>query len=312
MNPTCAVLESLKDAVRTYASAHANADGLALPPIPGLRMMCRDRPSGPMRSMYRPLVCLILQGAKQITAGRTERVYSAGQAVIVGVDIPVVGTVIQASRAQPYLAIAIELDMSIMHSVASQVPGVAANESSPVLSAEELDEEVLMCTSRLMRLIDHPSATPVLRSAVLQELHYWLLATAYGPTLRSLSAPQGNAQRIATAITHLRKNFHQPITVEALAATVSMSASAFHRHFRAVTTLSPLQFQKQLRLIEARRLMLNEGMTARQAAYQVGYESASQFTREYVRMFGSPPRKDVARRMPSAIDGSTTATNVRL
>ena len=296
------ILESLKEAVRTYAEAHANADGLAMAPVPGLRMMCRYQPSEPIRSMYRPLLCLILQGAKQLTAARTEQVFAARQAVIVGVDLPVVGTVIQASRAEPYLAIAIELDMSIMHAMTSQVPDVtSATQATAALSAEKMDDDVLMCASRLMRLIDQPDAVPVVRPAVLQELHYWLLLSAYGPSLRSLCAPQGNAQRIGRAIDILRKNFHQPLTVDALASAASMSASAFHRHFRAVTSISPLQFQKQLRLIEARRLMLSDGLTARRAAFQVGYESTSQFTREYVRMFGAPPRRDTAK---SAVDSA--------
>lgn len=290
------VLEPLKAAVRSYTHTHANADGLALPPIPGLRMMCRYQPSGPLRSMYRPLVCLILQGAKRIAAGRSEQVFAAGQAVIVGVDHPVVGTVVEASRAEPYLAIAVELDMTVMHAVTAQIPDSRVpSGSKDVLSAEKLDQDILMCASRLMRLIEDPDAAPIVRPAVLQELHYWLLKSAYGATLRTLSAPHGNAQRIAAAIDLLRKNFHLPMAVETLACAASMSASAFHRHFRAVTSLSPLQFQKQLRLIEARRLMLNEGSTARQAAFRVGYGSHSQFTREYVRMFGASPRRDTAK-----------------
>jgi AraC-like DNA-binding protein len=305
------ILESLKEAVRTYADAHANGDGLAMPPVPGLRMMCRYQPSGPMRSMYRPLVCLILQGAKQLTVARTEQVFAAGQAVIVGVDLPVVGTVVEASRAEPYLAIAIELDMSIMHALTSQVPEVTtAARATAALSAEKMDEDVLMCASRLMRLIDHPDAIPVVRPAVLQELHYWLFLSSYGPSLRSLCAPQGNAQRIGRAIDILRKNFHQPLTVDALACAASMSASAFHRHFRAVTSISPLQFQKQLRLIEARRLMLSDGLTARRAAFQVGYESTSQFTREYVRMFGAPPRRDTAKSSSTSQNSKTVNVSV--
>ena len=308
-----AVLESLREAVRSYAYAHANADGLAYPPIAGLRMMCRYQPSGPMRSMYRPLVCLILQGAKQIPAGRTQQVFEAGQAVIVGVDVPVVGTVVRASRAEPYLAIAIELDMTIMHALTLQLPDVrVAPVATPALSSEKLDEDILMCASRLMRLIHHPDAVPVVSPAVLQELHYWLLSSDFGPSLRTLSAPQGNAQRIALAINILRKNFRQPITVDVLAGAANMSASAFHRHFRAVTSLSPLQFQKQLRLIEARRLMLGEGVTARRAAFEVGYESPSQFTREYVRMFGASPRRDIAGRAPRSEHEKSSGKNVVL
>jgi AraC-like DNA-binding protein len=297
MSPTklskLSVLERLKDSVRRYADRHANPDGLAVTSVPGLRMMCVYEPSGPIRSMYRPLVCLVLQGGKQMTAGRTARTFTAGQAVIVAVDLPVIGQIVYAKRDQPYLAVAIELDMTIMQLIASQIPETRPTPDKLLpLALERLDDDMVFCAARLMRLVDEPEAVPVIRPAVLQELHYWLLKSSYGPSLRALSLPQGSTQRICVAIEIIRKQFREPIAVEELAAAANMSSSAFHRHFRAVTSLSPLQFQKQLRLIEARRLMVNERVTARRAAFQVGYESASQFTREYRRTFGASPRMD--------------------
>jgi AraC-like DNA-binding protein len=294
-NSDSKAIDALKRAVREYADRHANSDGLATTPIPGLRMMRTYRPGGPIRSMYRPLVCLILQGAKQLIAGREERLFTAGQSAIVGVDLPVIGRIVQASRQEPYLAVAIELDMAVMQRVASQIPESTRSvpKTSSTLFTASADDDIVSCATRMMRLLDHPEAEPVLRPAILQELHYWLLSGSHGSALRALTLPDNNAKRIAAAIERIRKSFREPIAVEELASTVNMSASAFHRRFRAVTSLSPLQFQKQLRLIEARRLMLSEGTTARYAAFLVGYESASQFTREYARMFGAPPRRDM-------------------
>lgn len=287
-------VQALRDAVRTFADRHANEEGLATTPIPGLRMMRLYEPSGLMRSMYRPLICLVLQGAKQMTAGRQERLYRAGEGVIVGVDLPVIGRIVTASRREPYLALAIELDMTVMQSVAPKVPQHANRlPARTSLFTARLDDDIVSCATRMMRLLDHPEAEPVLRPALLQELHYWLLASEHGPALRALSLPDTHASRIAKAVEYIRTSYNQSIAIEELAARANLSASAFHRHFRALTSLSPVQFQKQLRLIEARRLMISQGITARRAASIVGYESPSQFTREYARMFGAPPKKDV-------------------
>jgi transcriptional regulator GlxA family with amidase domain len=143
-----------------------------------------------------------------------------------------------------------------------------------------------------MRLLDRPAAVPVLHTALVRELHYWLLAGRHGDAIRQLGWPEGHVQRIARAVALLRAEYTQPLPVKRLAAAADMSASSFHQHFRSVTSLSPLQFQKQLRLIEARRLMRANGVTASSAAFAVGYESVPQFTREYGRMFGLPPVRD--------------------
>jgi AraC-like DNA-binding protein len=294
-NPESTIaVQTLRDAVRAYADRHADQEGLAATPIPGLRMMRVYEPSGLMRSMYRPLICLVLQGAKQMTAGKQERLYSAGEVVIVGVDLPVIGRIVTASRREPYLALAIELDMAVMQHVAPKVTRMATRSpANASLFTARVDDDIVSCATRMMRLLDHPEAESVLRPALLQELHYWLLASEHGAALRALSLPDSHAIRIAKAVEHIRTSFHDSIAVEDLAARANLSPSAFHRHFRALTSLSPVQFQKQLRLIEARRLMISQGITARRAASIVGYESASQFTREYTRMFGAPPRKHV-------------------
>lgn len=154
------------------------------------------------------------------------------------------------------------------------------------------DARVADCALRLMRLLKRPDAIPVLRPLVMRELHYWLLRGRHGAAIHGLARPDGRAHRIARAVAVLRGEFDLPLRVEHLAAMAGMSASTFHYHFRAVTSLSPIQFQKQLRLVEARRRMLGEGCPASRAAFAVGYGSVTQFTREYTRMFGLPPERD--------------------
>ncbi|MBB4005535.1 AraC family transcriptional regulator [Aurantimonas endophytica] len=286
-------MQALRQAVFDYAGQHANGDGLAVTPVAGLRMMRVDIPAGPLRSIYRPLVCLVLQGSKQMTIGRTEQIFSAGQSVIVGADVPVIGQIVEAAAREPYLAVAIELDAVIMQEVALEMGStVEVEPPAAPLFVETLDDTIIDCAMRLMRLLDHPQAVDVVRPAIMRELHYWLLNSENGPALRSLSVPGGHGERIARAVDILRSSFSDPIPVESLAAAANLSPSAFHRHFKALTSLSPLQFQKQLRLIEARRLMLAKGYTATQAAGTVGYESASQFSREYSRMFGTTRKRE--------------------
>jgi AraC-like DNA-binding protein len=287
---------TLRQAVWRYTDVHADAQGLAVPPIPGVAMFRAYAPTQWTRSMYRPLLCLVLQGAKSMTIGTEAVTFAAGQSLIVSVDLPTAGRVVQARRDAPYLALAIELEMGIMREVMEQ--SAAAPEPAPrnelPLFLDDTQDVIADCALRLMRLLDRPEAIPVLRPAILKELHYWLLAGRHGGALRRLALPDGHVQRIARAAAILRAEFAGPVPVERLAAAAGMSPSSFHQHFKAVTSLSPLQFQKQLRLLEARRLMLSEGLSASRAGFAVGYESVSQFTREYARLFGAPPRRDVS------------------
>lgn len=290
-------MNELKDAVRTYAARHANGDGLALTPVPGLRMMCVERPQGELHSIYRPLVCLVLQGAKRMTVGSDERVFSAGQSVIVGMDIPVVGRIVQASRSEPYLAVAVELEMATLRELAAQLgdTGPQRLSQTQTLFAQDTSTALLDCTLRLMRLLDRPDATPFLRPGIMHELHYWLLSGQHGADLRSLADPNSHASRLTAAISILRNEYRSRVSVDRLAAAATMSLTAFHKHFKHLTSLTPGQYQKQLRLIEARRLMLDQGLSASSAGFEVGYESISQFTREYRSMFQAPPKRDTLR-----------------
>jgi AraC-like DNA-binding protein len=289
-------MEALKQAIRTYADQHANEDGLAATPIPGVRMMRAYGPTGPMRSIYKPLICLVLQGAKTLAVGNEVHEFTAGQSLILSVDRPVVGRITRASQREPYLALAVELDMGVVREINAQVD---VSEHAPAsagsaLFIEDTDAAALDCAKRLVRLLDRPDAIPVLRPSIVNEMHYWLLAGRHGSAIRQMALVNSAAERIARAVAIIRAEYNRPLLIERLASAAGMSPSSFHRHFKAVTSLSPVQFQKQLRLIEARRLMLSGGFGASRSAFEVGYESVSQFTREYARMFGAPPRRDIA------------------
>lgn len=294
-------MDSLKRAVRAYAATHANRDGLALTPVPGLRMMCVESPPGDLHSIYRPLICLVLQGAKRMTVGREVQVFSGGQSVIVSADMPVAGRIVQARPSEPYLAIAVELEMTILREIAAQLGSVRAMRPSigRTLFSNDTEAAMLDCFARLMHLLDQPEATPFLRPGILRELHYWLLAGPHGEDLRALADPNCHAARLSAAIGILRAEYRSRLPVERLAETAAMSLTAFHKHFKHLTSLTPGQYQKRLRLIEARRLMLDEGFSASSAAFEVGYESLSQFTREYRRMFQAPPKRDALRNRDS-------------
>jgi AraC-like DNA-binding protein len=293
-NDDLAVLQS---AVTRYADGHANADGLALTPVPGLRMMRVAEPRGDLHSVYRPLVCFILQGAKRMTVGLDARVFHAGQSVIVAADMPVTGRIVEAAPDTPYLAVAVELEPGTLRELAAHMGAVRPVRPSQTrtLFVQDTDAALLDCARRLMQLLDRPEAAPLLAPLILRELHYWLLEGRHGAALRALTAPEGHAARLGAAIAVLRRDYRQRIPVETLAASAGMSPTAFHRHFKQMTSLTPGRYQQRLRLIEARRLIQDQGLTAGAAAFEVGYESVSQFTREYARLFQAPPKRDALR-----------------
>ncbi|MBB6306292.1 AraC family transcriptional regulator [Xanthobacter tagetidis] len=289
-------MTSLLEAVRAHAVAHAvthaGAAGVATTPIPGLMTLTSLAPTEIAHDILRPLVCLVVQGGKHVTQGGRDFAFSAGDSLIITADVPVASRITEASPARPYYSLVLELDLGLVTELSAEMAAARIADPAPV-RAEPTDAEVSAAALRLLRLLDRPQALPVLRDQMLRELHYWLLAGRHGSAIRQLGWPDGHAQRVARAVAILRAEFARPVPVARLAAAAGMSLSTFHQHFRAVTTLSPLQFQKQLRLIEARRLMLQEGAAAAGAAFAVGYESVPQFTREYGRMFGLSPARDV-------------------
>jgi AraC-like DNA-binding protein len=284
-------MTALLDAVRRYAEAHADSTGIARSPIPGLSTVRATLPTGLDYAIARPLVALVVQGAKHVTMGAQAFAFSAGDSLLITADVPTVSQITRASSAAPYYSLVLELDPAIIADLAAQMGGLSEADHAPV-RVEPTDAEAAEAALRLMRLHDRPASIPVLQGQLVREMHYWLLSGRHGAAIRRLGWPDGHVQRVARAVAILRAEFARTLPVERLAAAAGMSPSSFHHHFRAVTSLSPLQFQKQLRLIEARRLMLAEGMSASSAAFSVGYESVSQFTREYSRMFGSPPVRE--------------------
>lgn len=292
--------DTLLKAVSRYLEAYANPAGLAQTPIQGLTTIRSMAPTSLVHAISCPLVCLVLQGNKRVSFGSRTVTFGAGDSMLITADIPTASQITRASSTEPYMSLVLELDLPLIAELTMEMKAIPSDDAVPV-KVERTDAEVEDAALRLMRLLERPASVPILRAQFLRELHYWLLTGRHGDAIRSLGWKQGNRQRIARAIAVLRSDFASALPVDRLAAEAGMSPSSFHQHFRAATSLSPLQFQKQLRLIEARRLMVAEGRTASSAAYEVGYESVSQFTREYGRMFGLPPMKEAAAAKSAAI-----------
>jgi len=284
----------LFDLARRYADAHADAQGIARTPIPGLFLVRATAVSALDYAISRPLVCLVLQGSKHVAMGKRGFAFSAGDSLLITADVPTVSQITRASIAAPYYSLVLDLDLPVIADLAVEMKAAEGDADHAPVRVEPTDSEVADAALRLMKLLERPASVPVLQTQLVREMHYWLLAGRHGSAIRRLGWPDGHVQRVARAVAVMRADYSQRLPVERLAEVAGMSPSSFHQHFRAVTSLSPLQFQKQLRLIEARRLMLSEGINASHAAFTVGYESVSQFTREYGRLFGLPPVRDTA------------------
>ncbi|MGF6491855.1 AraC-like DNA-binding protein [Luteibacter sp. 621] len=284
--------ETLLTEVRRYVDSHANAQGIAATPIAGLTMLRATTPSEMDYAISRPLVALVVQGNKRVMMGNRTFDFGAGDSLLITADVPTISQITRASAGDPYYSLVFDLDPTVIQELALAME-IAREEMGAPVRVEPTEAEVAHAALRLVQVLARTAAVPVLKTQMIREMHYWLLAGKHGPAILNLGIAEGSAQRLARAVAIIRSDYAQPLRVERLAEAAGMSPSTFHQHFRAVTTLSPLQFQKQLRLIEARRMMLSEGTSASTAAYAVGYESVPQFTREYGRMFGAPPVRDI-------------------
>lgn len=274
---------------------HAPGDGSFATVLDRLALIRSSRPTLPMPTVYEPSLCLVAQGRKEAVVAGRSFVYDPARYLVVGVEVPVVGHVVEASPDQPYLCMAVRFDPIALGDLASgDVPTGSARPTTG-LELCDADEALLDAAIRLLRLLDEPAAAPVLAPLVERELLYRLLAGPYGPAMRQIAAGRGRVAQVGRAIRWIKRHFADPFSIDALADEAGMSASSLYEHFKAVTLMSPLQYQKQLRLQEARRLMLADGLDAATAAFRVGYESPSQFSREYRRLFGEPPARDVGR-----------------
>lgn len=284
--------EDLCKEVVAFAQTHDPTDTPITTGVGGLTAMCCTAPTALAATVYQPVFCLVLQGAKEAWFNGRTLTFAKMQSLIVGLDTMTAARVVRASTAEPYVALALRLDLGILRELAGEIgeDEIAAEQAS-AMATGEADRAVLDAMGRLFALAGKPAAARVLEPLILKEIHYLLLAARHGAMLRKLTRADSHASRIARAVAVIRRDYATTLRTADLARVAGMSVSAFHDHFRAVTATTPLQFQKQLRLMEARRLMLEGGNSVSAAAFEVGYESPTQFSREYSRMFGVPPSR---------------------
>lgn len=267
--------------------------------IPGLMISRYDHDRPPESCFYHPMIAMVVQGHKRSMIGNQTFIYGQGQCMVVGVDLPGVFHISRATPKDPFISISIKLDKHIISQLLSEMaikPDLATNKPTSAVVVSTATHQIIDTFLRLIELLEQPQSIGFIAPLLIKELHYYLLNSPLGQSLRFSNLKGANLKQIAKAINWLRNNYTQPLDVDTLLKLVNMSSSTFHRHFRQVTTLSPLQFQKQLRLYEAERLMLQEGKDVKSVAFQVGYESQSQFSREYKRQFGASPNNDMLKK----------------
>ncbi len=263
--------------------------------IPGLTLHRRTAPTAPCPATYEPGVTVIAQGRKRVELGRNIFIYDASRFLLTSVDLPVVSRVIKASKEVPCLAMSLKLEMPVVRELLSrkEIQVAETPSDSPGMATGETTVEILSACCRLVDLLNTPQDIPFLNGLIQREIIYRILRSAEGVRLRAIATLGEQSQRTAKAIAWIRANYAKPIRVEDVAEIAGMGVSTLHHHFRVLTAMSPLQYQKQLRLQAARGRMLMDGLDSASAAFEVGYESASQFNREYSRFFGQPPMRDV-------------------
>lgn len=274
---------------------YCEADGAVRTAVEPVWMFRSTGPTLKVPTIYKPCLCLIISGAKEVTLGDELYRYEPGQLLAASVDLPIVGHVTLATGDAPYRSLSLDLDAKILGELVANIDIKmgADGESARGLFVEKTTESLMDAVLRVVELLDRPDDVPVMLPLLMREVHYRLLCTGKGAAIARLAIGGSNMQRISAALQLIKDNFDKPLKVEDLANRANMSPSSFHHHFKQVTAMSPLQYQKRLRLTAARQIMLAEMKDAASAAYAVGYESASQFSREYARMFGAPPIRDV-------------------
>lgn len=303
---SCAALAELVDRIARLT----HGDGVHPTGVGALQLIRMSAPTECSPSVYEPRLCIVAQGRKVVTLSDRTYHYDPLNYLVVSVTLPMIGQVVEATPDKPYLCLRIDIDPADIarllvdagQSLAERGYGGSHHSADLGLYAARVNKTLMDAVLRLMRLLDTPQDLPVLAPLALREIFYRVLMGDLGHRLRALTVSDSRSNRIAKAVAVLRQCYLQPLSIEALAEQVHMSTSSLHHQFKAVTTMSPLQFQKQLRLHEARRLMMVNGVEAVVAAHRVGYESPSQFSREYKRLFGAPPRAEVvqARRAPQS------------
>lgn len=290
-------LKMAREALKDGIARRTNRGELYQTAIPGLSLFREDAPTEPVSAVYEQSICMIVQGAKRVVVGNEPYIYDENHYLITSVDLPGFFQVLEASKERPLLGLKLVFDVREVSQlvVDSNFPHHRAQQAGHGMATSELTLPLLTAFQRLIDLLDEEDDIPILAPIIQKEIIYRLLTGEQGARLRQIASAGSQSQQIARAIEWLKNNFAQQLRIEDLASQARMSASSFHNHFRAMTALSPLQYQKHLRLHEARRLMLAESLDAATAAFQVGYESPSQFNREYRRLFSAPPLRDVSK-----------------
>ena len=281
--------------LRARLAAFFREDG-TLEPLPGVLLHRSSAPREPLLTVYDPVFCVIAQGSKEVFLGETGYRYDPARYLLVTAELPLVGHVLEASAAQPYFSFRVKLEPALVGAVLMEAGRPAPSERADdrAISVGALDADLLDAVVRLARLFDSPAEARFLAPLIKRELVYRLMLGGQEERLGYIAALGGNTHRIVNAIGRFRREYDRNLRMETVAGDLGMSVSSFHHHFKAVTGLSPLQFQKRVRLQEARRLLLNEQLDAASTAFRVGYDDASHFSREYKRLFGLPPMQDVA------------------
>lgn len=286
-------IEDLARQVIAYADAQNAGEQPLDTPLVGLSVMRRRAQTGWFPAHYSPVLCVVLGGAKRVVSGDHDVTFRAGESVIISVDLPVLSQVVEAQEDAPYVALALTLDMQILRELAVETGnGDVSEQAGNAISAAGADEAIVNAMGRLFALVDQDDAARVLKPLVLREIHYWLLNARHGAMLRAMVRAGSQAARIAEASFLIRKDFASPLRIADIAKSVGMGVSAFHGHFKSIMGTSPIQYQKLLRLMEARQLIIAGTHSVSEAAFAVGYESPTQFSRDYTRRFGLSPRAD--------------------
>lgn len=290
-------IELQLEQLKTQLSSHMPADGVKECMIPELYLYRTEVTTDVTPVVYDPSLCIMLQGEKEVYLNNDKLVYDPLSYLLVPVTVPVSGKVTKASVNKPYLALKMTIDLKKLADLVIDLGGRVERSKDQVkaMSVGRVDEALLSAVSRMVQLLDKPSDIPVLYPLLKREILYRLLLGDLGSQLRDFMLLDSQGHRISKVIEILRKKFNEPLRIKDLADEVHLSESALFQAFKAVTAMSPLQYQKKLRLNEARRIMLHEGIEAATASYKVGYESPSQFSREYSRLFGAPPKADIER-----------------
>jgi AraC-like DNA-binding protein len=276
---------------------NSSADSVQATAIERLFLIHSSQPTAPLHALHEPALCIVAQGKKQVMLANELYLYGSDQCLVVSIDLPVVGQVIEATPAVPYLCLRLDLEPgelgTLMMEAKLDAPG--NKRPGPGLSLSRVSPQLLDAAIRLVRLLETPQDIAILAPLIVREIVYRLLSSEHSAHLRQIALADNRLQSINRAISWLKGNYSKAFRIDEIAREACMSPSALHHHFKSVTAMSPLQYQKQLRLQEARRLMLGQGMDAATASHYVGYESPSQFSREYRRLFGAPPLRDIAR-----------------